>query len=164
MGDAAMKADSPETDAERLLQLSEELIRIAGLLTQLPRRLGQPLGLHCPRVHLSVPDDLIERVSWLIHARRIRSRYLAPELLAEPAWDILLELLRAELVQEQLSIAAVCTAAGVPASTGLRWLNALEHRGLVVRQDNSDDVSRTLVVLSSEGSLALQRYFLDVAG
>jgi DNA-binding MarR family transcriptional regulator len=84
--------------------------------------------------------------------------------LGEPAWDILLDLLRAELAFERVSVSNACRAAHVPPSTGLRWLNALEEHRLILRQGNGGDASGTFVVLSPETSNALRRYFIEVVG
>jgi DNA-binding MarR family transcriptional regulator len=166
MDDAQMKHDNPGgADAERLVQLSEEVIRIAALLAKLASGLG-PVRQENPCASSNEPDVTlevpVERVSWLIAARRKRARYLSPELFAEPAWDILLDLLRAELAGERISVSSACLAGGVPASTGLRWLKALEQQGLVLRQSDPRDARRIFVALSPNASGALRRYFLEV--
>jgi hypothetical protein len=159
-----MKEDSPEANAELLLRLSEEVSRIAGALAQLSIGAGGPLQQGCPPCNSNEPEVPLERVIWLIRARRNRVRYLPPELFAEPAWDILLDLLRAELAGERISVSSACIAADVPPTTGLRWLKALEHYGLVLRQCDTRDARRTFVVLSRDTSKALRRYFLEVVG
>lgn len=159
-----MKENPPETKAELLLHLSEEVSRIAGSLAQLSIGAGtlpRPESPFCNQTGLDVPP---ERVDWLIKARRRRVDYLTRELFSDPAWDILLELLRAEIAQERVSASNACIAASVPTSTGLRWLRALEHHGLVVRQGDLHDARRTFAALSEEGSLALRRYFLEIIG
>jgi DNA-binding MarR family transcriptional regulator len=160
---AAMN-DSPDSDAERLIQLSEEVSRIASSLGQLAIGLGAPFQRHPPATNSNEPSVPVETVTWLIRARRNRAQYLDAKLFAEPAWDILLDLLRAELAQEQVSVSSACIAAGVPASTSLRWLNTLEQEGLVLRKSDPRDARRAFVVLSPETSTALRRYFLDVVG
>ena len=161
---ASMNDDSPEAEAERLLQLSEEVIRIAGSLARLANGLGASLRQDYPCSNLDEFHVPLERVTWLIQTRRDRARYVAPELFGEPAWDILLDLLRAELAHERMSVSTACVAAGVPPSSGLRWLKALEHRGLVVGQCDVLDAGRTFVVLSPRASKALRRYFVEVVG
>jgi DNA-binding MarR family transcriptional regulator len=103
-------------------------------------------------------------VNWLIQARRTRARYLTPDLFADPAWDILLDLLRAEIAHERISVSSACIAAAVPVTTGLRWLKALEQQGLVVRERDLHDARRSYVALSKDTSIALRRYFLEVVG
>jgi DNA-binding MarR family transcriptional regulator len=157
-----MKDDSPEADTGRLLELSEEVGRIAGSLTRLSIGLRASLQRVCPSSNPNEPHVLLKRVRWLIDARRKRASYIVPELLGDPAWDILLDLLRAELSYERPSASSTCSAAGVPASTGLRWLNALEQRGLVRRQGDPRNANGTFLVLSPETSAALRRYLVEV--
>jgi DNA-binding MarR family transcriptional regulator len=168
MGNARMKHGNPAgADGERLLELSEEVMRIAGLLAKLASGLG-PVRQEYPCANSNEPDVAlevpVERVSWLIAARRKRARYLSPELFAEPAWDILLDLLRAELAGQRISVSSACLAGGVPASTGLRWLKALEQQGLLLRQFDPRDARRIFVALSPNASAALRRYFVEVVG
>ena len=156
-----MKEESPQAKAELLLQLSNEVSRIAGSLAQLSSAAGRPVPPHpCPNTDM--PEDLLERVHWVIAARRKRSRYLAAELFAEPAWDMLLDLFHAELAQQRICVSSACIAAGVPATTGLRWLKILEQQGLVLRECDARDARRTFVALSPETSSALHRYFAEV--
>jgi len=159
-----MKEDPPDAKAGRLLEMSEEVSRIAGSLTQLSIGLRASLQQVFPCSNSNEPHVLLKQVSWLIGARRKRATYIASELFGEPAWDILLELLRAELAYERLSVSSVCGAAGLSPSTGLRWLDALEHHGLVLRQADGRDASSTFAFLSPDTSDALRRYFIDVVG
>lgn len=159
-----MKEETPDPNAKLLLQLSEEVRRIAGSLAQLSIGAGAAPPEHYPFSNENDLDVRPERVNWLIKARRARGRYLTPELFADPAWDILLDLLRAEIEHERISVSSACIAAAVPATTGLRWLNALEQRGLVVRHRDLHDARRSYVTLSSGTSLALRRYFVEVVG
>ena len=148
----------------KLPQLSEDVSRIAGSLAQLSAG-GEPSLRHNhPFSNENGLDVPLGQVKWIIRARRARGRYFASELLADPAWDILLDLLRAEIAHERVSVSSASIAAAVPQTTGLRWLRALERHGLVVRQSDLHDARRTFVVLSREASIALRRYFLEVVG
>jgi len=158
-----MKEDPPQAKSELLLQLSEQVGRIAGSLAELSSGVGPPRSIH-PCSNLNGPDISLEQVNWLIAARGARARYVDPELFADPAWDIMLDLLRAELLGERISVSSACIASAVPPTTGLRWLNILEEHGLVLRQCDPRDARRCFVVLSPRGSLALRRYFLEVVG
>jgi len=162
-----MKEDHPPSpDHDRLLRLKDEVIRIAASLAQLASGLSafrqdRPANPNDPDEPQDVP---LERVNCLIAARSKRSHYLSTELFGEPAWDILLDLLRAELAGDPISVSSACIAADIPASTGLRWLKVLEQKGLVTRQYDPRDARRTFVVLTSQGSVAMRRYFLEVVG
>lgn len=155
-----MSKHSSDPAAERLLELSDEVMRIAGSLAQLSMGLAAPLQ---QQERPTDPNEVSsETVSRLIEARRQRSRYVSSELFGEPAWDMLLDLLDAELAYRRVSVSSLCTASGVPSSTALRWLKCLEQRGLVVRTANTSDASSASVQLSLEGSRALRRYVREV--
>jgi DNA-binding MarR family transcriptional regulator len=159
-----VKDEPPEAKAGRLLELSEEVSRIAGSLTQVSIGLRASLPQVYPYSNSNEPHRLLKMISWLIRARRKRSDYIASELFGEAAWDILLHLLRAELAFERMSVSSICSAAAVSPSAGCRWLDALEKRRLVLRQGNEHDASSDFVVLSPEASKALRRYFVEVVG
>jgi DNA-binding MarR family transcriptional regulator len=148
--------------AERLLELSEEVTRIAASLARLSRGITapiqQPPGASAP----NEVDVAKETLSWLIQARRERARYLPPEMFSEPAWDMLLELLAAELAHRRVTVSSLCEAPGVPTMTAARWLRYLEQKGLAVRQADGEDEREDLVALSRDASKALCDYLRDV--
>jgi hypothetical protein len=53
--------------------------------------------------------------------RRERERLL-PDLFADPAWDILLDLFAASIERRPVSVSSACVAAAVPPTTALRWI------------------------------------------
>jgi len=147
---------------DRLLQLSEEVSRIAGSLAQLS--LGAGLTPRSPASESTASDPLVshETVTWLIRARRERARYLKSDLFCDPAWDILLDLLRAELAQQRVAVSSLCIAACVPATTALRYLKTMVERGMIIRRADQHDGRRVFVELSPEMSKALREYFVNV--
>src|SRR6476469_1135829 len=106
-----MSKHAESIDADRLLQLSEEVSRIAGSLAQMSVGLAELE----PPVQ-GIPVVSMEAVQWIIHARVLRSKFLSTYLFADPAWDMLLELLRAEIAQRRISVSSLCIAANVPAT------------------------------------------------
>lgn len=78
------------------------------------------------------------------------------DLFGEPAWDILLGLFIAGCEGRRLSLAAVCSGAGTPESTALRWIAILENRGMIVREGAPD---RAFIKLSGFASVRLADYF-----
>jgi DNA-binding MarR family transcriptional regulator len=98
----------------------------------------------------------------IIDLRRRRSSYLGNELFADPAWDMMLKLLLAELMQVRVTVSDLCEGAAVPATTALRWQKLLVERNLVVRRPDPHDARRAFVELSPKASEALNRYFADV--
>lgn len=76
---------------------------------------------------------LAERLIMLSKIRHKREEFFDKALFGDPAWDILLDLFIAHLLQQRVPVSAACLAARVPATTALRWIKVLEVDGLVVR-------------------------------
>jgi hypothetical protein len=151
-----------DNNAERLRQLSEEVSRIASTLARLSTGPAAPIR---PIEKSSAADVLplsVETVRSVIRARRMRARYFRDELFADPAWDMLLDLLQAEIAQLRVPVSSLCIAASVPATTALRWLKTMVSEGIFVRRADPHDGRRVFVELAPEASQALRRYFADV--
>ena len=106
-----------------------------------------------------VPPVSGETVRNVIRARRVRSRFFDEQLFADQAWDMLLDLLQAELAQHRVPVSSLCIAAAVPATTALRWIKSMTDAGLFVRRADPHDGRRVFVELSPEASIALRAYF-----
>jgi hypothetical protein len=152
-----------DQNAARLRQLSDEVSRIAESLARLSVGPAAPAA---PRTAANVggeaPELSVETVRAVIRARRLRSRYFPEDLFADPAWDMLLDLLQAEIAQLRVPVSSLCIAAAVPATTALRWLKTMVSQGLFVRRADPHDGRRVFVELAPEASNALRRYFADV--
>lgn len=151
-----------DRNAERLRQLSEEVSRIASTLARLSSGpvLSRP-SLE-PITATEIPQVSVDAVLNVIRARRLRAKYFSEELFADPAWDMLLDLLRAEIAQLRVPVSSLCIAAAVPATTALRWLKTLVSQGLFVRRADPHDGRRVYVELAPDTSQALRRYFTEV--
>lgn len=89
--------------------------------------------------------------------RRRRSEIAGSgDLFGEPAWDILLNMFIAGCEGRRLTLPAVCSGAGAPESTALRWVTILEKRGMVVREGAPE---RAFLKLSGSASADLADYF-----
>ncbi len=150
-----MNAYSNGRKGESLLQLSEEVSRIAGTLAQLSTE--PSLSRDEPSVPRKVPHVSVETVSSVIRSRKLRTRYFSEDLFADPAWDIMLDLLRAEASHTRVSVSSLCLAAGVPATTALRWLKSMEKQALVIRRNDPHDGRRVFIELAPETSVAIVR-------
>jgi hypothetical protein len=84
--------------------------------------------------------------------RRARERILPPEVFAEPAWDILLDLFVARSEHRFVSVSGACIASAVPPTTALRWITKLEELGLVQRI--ADDLDRRRIWLKLDDTAA----------
>lgn len=98
----------------------------------------------------------------MIRARRLRGRFFPENLFADPAWDMLLDLLQAEIAQLRVPVSSLCIAAAVPATTAFRWLKSMTDQGIFVRRADPHDGRRVFVELSNEASIAMRRYFAEV--
>jgi len=96
-------------------------------------------------------------------ARRQRGRYFDESLFADPAWDILLELALAELTQHRLCVGDLGVGAGLPATTTLRWINALTDQGLVKRRNDPLDARRKFIELSPAASAKMHSYVASLS-
>jgi predicted transcriptional regulator len=151
-----------DKSAARLRQLSEEVSRIASTLARLS---AGPSATPRPIVEGPVteaPNVSPEIVRSVIRARRLRARYFPENLFADPAWDMMLDLLQAEISHLRVPVSSLCIAAAVPATTALRWLKTLVQEGLFVRRPDPHDGRRIFVELAPQSSQALRRYFTEV--
>lgn len=105
--------------------------------------------------------DLIELLRQLTQERRVRARFIPPQLLGEPGWDMLLELFLAVLEDRIVSTKSISIASGVPPTTALRWITVLELEGLVARHPCETDKRVTYVTITPEAFAMLSRYFAD---
>ena len=107
------------------------------------------------------PPLSVDVVRAVIRARRLRARFFNEELFADPAWDMLLDLLQAELAQHRVPVSSLCIAAAVPATTALRWIKSMTDSGLFVRRADPHDGRRVFVELSPAASGAMRAYFAE---
>ena len=108
------------------------------------------------------PGVSLDTVRQVIRARRLRARFFDEELFADPAWDMLLDLLQAEIAQHRVPVSSLCIAAAVPATTALRWIKTMTDVGLFKRRADPHDGRRIFVELSAGASDAMRRYFGEV--
>src|SRR5437764_3460942 len=151
-----------DNNAERLRQLSEEVSRIASTLARLSTGPGTPIRAVEQVPAGDVPPLSADTVRAVIRARRLRARYFREDLFADPAWDMLLDLLQAEIAQLRVPVSSLCIAAAVPATTALRWLKTMVSQGIFVRRADPHDGRRIFVELAPDASQALRRYFAEV--
>jgi hypothetical protein len=99
-----------------------------------------------------------------IKLRRMRDAHFDAELFADPAWDILLDLLAARLEGKSVSVSSLCIAASVPATTALRWITGMTENGLLLRRMDPKDARRVFIELSEDVAHKLHAYFADIRG
>lgn len=96
----------------------------------------------------------------MIKLRRLRDSYFEKDLFADPAWDILLDLMASRLEGRPVSVSSLCIAAAVPATTALRWITAMTESGMLVRQHDPNDARRIFIELSTSVEAALREYLV----
>lgn len=153
---------SRDNSTARLRQLSDEVGRIAATLARLSVGPGEPQIEKPVSSKGDVPAISLEAVRQVIRARRLRSRYFDEELFADPAWDMLLDLLQAEIAQHRVPVSSLCIAAAVPATTALRWIKTMTDAGLFLRRADPHDGRRVFIELAPKASQAMRQYFREV--
>jgi hypothetical protein len=93
--------------------------------------------------------------------RRLRAKYFDPALVAEPAWDMLLDLFIASIRGARVATTSLCLAARVPQATGLRWIAVLQKHSLVRRYKALDDHRLKLVEITPKGFSLMRGYLSD---
>ena len=151
-----------DRSADRLRQLSDEVSRIASTLARLSTGPTAAPSRPAEVPASESPDVSADTIRSVIRARRLRARFFSEELFADPAWDMLLDLLQAEIAQLRVPVSSLCIAASVPATTALRWLKTMTEEGLFLRRADPHDGRRVFVELAPRASQAMRRYFAEV--
>lgn len=98
----------------------------------------------------------------IIKLRRRREAFFGAELLADPAWDILLDLFAARIEGKSVSVSSLCIAAAVPATTALRWITGMTESGMLVRRQDPTDARRVFIELSEADAKKMLEYFTEL--
>ena len=114
--------------------------------------------------HSLTPADEAEVVAQIIAARQKRTRLFSPNLFADPAWDMILELFLAELKGQTLATSQLGHKANVPMTTSLRWIEKLEADGWVRRVPDAHDLRRVFVEISERGFDSMRAWLRDWPG
>lgn len=94
----------------------------------------------------------------LLRLRKLRATAFVDKLFAQPAWDMLLELLECQLRGRRLSVSSLYLAAGVPPATALRRINDMERAGLIKRAYDPRDRRRQFIELTPETLQKLRNF------
>ena len=144
----------------RLQQLSEEVGRIASILAALSEdeaAAAAVAGIECGEVGADERPEA-GQIRAMIRARRLRDHFFNAELFADPAWDMLLDLMAARLEKQRVAVSSLCIAAAVPPTTALRWIKSLCDQGIFVRLADPEDGRRVFIELSDRTATAMGNY------
>jgi hypothetical protein len=144
----------------RLQQLSEEVGRIANVLAALSEDEAATAAM---AVVGAAPNGDVEQldagfIRSIIRVRRLRDHFFRSELFADPAWDMLLDLMAARVERQRVAVSSLCIAAAVPPTTALRWIKTLCDQGLFVRVADPEDGRRVFIELSAETATMMEAY------
>jgi len=160
---------SQDFDAMRLQHLADEVGRIAKTLASFGD--SQHLGGASNTLSDAMlsykfeasPNGAAEvnaaEIRTMIKLRRLRERHFDSELFADPAWDMMLDLMAARVEHARVSVSSLCIAAAVPATTALRWIKTLTDQGTFLRVADPTDGRRVFIELSDGAAANLVKYF-----
>ena len=176
---AARLREMADEDRVALLRLSQQVEAIAHSLDRMgytpagsklgemkrEYNAGEPAGLPsgfgtARATQPSLPDPQVVRQ--IIANRQARARFFDPALFGDPAWDMLLDLTAAHGEGAQVSVTSLCIAAGVPATTALRWLTQMVETGIFIRVPDPADRRRAFIALSDKAIAAMAGYFASL--
>ena len=152
-----------EDGPPQLLQLSEEVSRIAHLLGSLAAE--QQNSEHRGSQDSEGKDKPVDAcaVRAVIRARRHRDAHfrqaLGADLFADPAWDMLLDLFASKLEKKRVAVSSLCIAAAVPPTTALRWIKTLTDHKIVLRDADPQDGRRVYIELAPKYVAVMDAYF-----
>lgn len=107
--------------------------------------------------------NLVQLAEKLYKARRVRERFFPVDLFVEPTWDLLLDLYIAHHRERIVITSGACIAAGVPLTTGLRWIEKLEEAGVIRRAPSPSDHRLVLISLTEESLEKMHNLLREIA-
>lgn len=145
-------------EAARLRFLTDEVGRIAGALARLSGNALSRGDSGTRAIDLDTDKADAAELARIVKARRLRGRHFDPALFADPAWDMLLDLMAARIAGKPVAVSSLCIAAAVPATTALRWIRLLTDAGLFARHADPNDGRRVFIDLSEDAAAAMCAY------
>lgn len=106
-------------------------------------------------------DGLRRMVADHLALRQRRAIHIGDDLFGEPAWDMLLGLLKADLDRIVLGLDQVSSFAGVKQETARRWLVILHDRGLVEVFGQDRRGKPMMVRLTSFGIIKMTKLLVE---
>jgi hypothetical protein len=144
----------------RLQQLSEEVGRIANVLAALSEDEAAAAAMAAVGGAPGMEGEKLDAgfIRSIIRARRLRDHFFRSDMFADPAWDMLLDLMAARVERQRVAVSSLCIAAAVPPTTALRWIKTLCDQGLFVRVADPEDGRRVFIELSAETAAMMEAY------
>jgi PAS domain-containing protein len=105
-------------------------------------------------------ESLLRRARAAIEVRQLRKKFFNPDMLGEPAFDILLALY-VPASGGIMPVQVLCSLTDVSTAVALRWLHFLANEGLVLmaQEAGAADPGAATAALTDKGRIALDEYF-----
>ena len=162
----ADKVQMIEAEVARMSSLLAQLMSGNGVRTESIRPIAEALYPAPAPKPLPAPVSFdrarARMVRQIIRHRRKREQQFASHLLADPGWDMLLDLYAAHYENNKVSVSSLCIAAAVPATTALRWIKTLEEEGHLARSQDPYDGRRIYLRITDEARARMDDYFDDI--
>ncbi|WP_162233303.1 MarR family winged helix-turn-helix transcriptional regulator [Sphingomonas sp. Leaf33] len=111
-----------------------------------------------PDVPIGLPDPLVAQIRrWRVilanayETRGTRRDLFGHNMLADPAWDMLLALALAACDRREMTVGELCASGRTSMTTALRVIDYLSDRKLVSRRPNPFDRRSILLAISETG-------------
>jgi CheY-like chemotaxis protein/DNA-binding MarR family transcriptional regulator len=165
---ARTEADKKTPDVEGLIRQAEEIAGALRRFTQPPQTRGgaPPLATkeaddsaaHPTTIEAHWPKGRVSVLDAIEGLRKLRRHYDEHKL-DDVAWDLLLEMLRADQNHSRLSVSALTISIpGVSSTTSLRRVGELTARGYIERVPDARDGRRDFVRLTPKSRALLGDY------
>ncbi len=156
-------------DTARLHQLADEVARIARALAGASDDSRQTvsdglIGYRAGSSDLRFAQSQIVRpgdIRTMIRLRRQREALFPADMFADPAWDMMLDLMAARIERIKVAVSSLCIAAAVPPTTALRWIRTMTDLGIFVRVTDPTDGRRVFIELSDSAASKLLEFLGD---
>lgn len=152
-------AGSVRTDGDLHVRLLSEPAEVAD---EMPLLVTRSVSAREPdRMHTASETEamIVRDIQFILRMRRARAEFFDENLFADPAWDMMLDLMEARLRGTEILTSSLCMAASVPATTALRWIKNLTEKGILVRRADDADKRRVYVALSDAAASAMMDWF-----
>lgn len=107
----------------------------------------------------AIEGEILEAARHAYRTRRVRERLFGAAILADPGWDILLDLFIAGEEGRKVSIDTATVAIEVDEATVLRCIAGLIEERLIMRQPNPADPANMYLMLTDGAKRKICDYF-----
>jgi DNA-binding MarR family transcriptional regulator len=106
-------------------------------------------------------EQLVAMAQMIGELRRRRGKFLAPELFAEPGWEMLLALYSTEAAGLRMSVSNLCRMSEGPQTTAVRWIERLEALRMISRVKSMHDGRVFFVELTPDARARIEDYLAE---